>query len=106
MGLPSLSGPAVPVSATIAVATGAFVVYFDRPLQAGSSAAANWYEAYSGTRWRPGVVSAAGSICGGVKYSNQGPSTYQRITYLASPADLTSGNGLPVAAFVINATLV
>lgn len=106
MGLPSPSVAPVPVSATIDAATGVFQVTMSGPLQSGPSVATNWYEAFGGTRWRPTAVTALGNVVGGVKDANAGPSAFQRITYNAASPDVVGANGLPVAAFVIDATLV
>ena len=105
MGSPSPDAAPVPVSAVIHPATGYFVVTFSGPLQSGPSAAMNWYEAFGGTRWRPKNVSAGASQVSGTKDANTGPSMAQRITYTAAEPDVIGANGLPVAAFQIDATL-
>lgn len=51
-------------------------------------------------------MTALGNVVGGVKDANAGPSAFQRITYNAASPDVVGANGLPVAAFVIDATLV
>jgi hypothetical protein len=92
------------VGATIAAATGDVVVTFDRILQPGATAQANWFVvANIGTGVKtqgvtgPGVILGATvtlpTLEGGIAFPPPG------VTYKAVPADVVSRFGLPAAPF-------
>lgn len=98
-----LPDPPLPILANWFEAAGNMIIDFDKPLQAGATAAGNW-EGCIQTAVRnlrnqvlPGAIlgnqvtvpMVVGALCFGV----------DRVSYDATPADVIGTNGMPVAAF-------
>lgn len=95
------ASPPLPVAASLTLATGAFVVTFDQPLQPGVSAGANWRAFNLNLTWETAApLSISGSAVSGTLSSSLGGPPGPTCRYFAVPPDVLSLDaGLPVAAF-------
>lgn len=97
---PLSSDPPVPIAATLAFATGAWSVQFDKPLQPGVLAFANWTFVATATDWTATSAVAAGDTVSGAATSGGFPPPGDVANYAATPADVLDLEGRPAAAFI------
>lgn len=91
--------PPLPLLATLAFATGAWSVTFDKPLQAGPLAAGNWNFRATGFDFPADTAIAAGDVVSGASSQDAIDPGDDVANYAAAPADVLSLTGLPATAF-------
>ncbi len=94
-----LDTPPLPIAATLSIATGAWTVTFNQPLQPGPLAAGNWsFIASAFTRVAVAPIAAGSAVTGGSTAVLPSPDP-DAVDYDAVPADVLGLLGLPAAAF-------
>ena len=98
MGL-GLDQPPLPVSATLAFATGAWSVAFDKILTAGPLAAGNWDFRASDSLFTSDTAVAAGNTVSGTSTEGFENAGADIVNYAAAPPDVLNLTGQAAAAF-------
>lgn len=94
-----LDQPPLPVSATLAFATGAWSVTFDKILTAATLAAGNWTFVASDSEFTADTAVAAGDTVSGTATEGSEAPGPNIVNYAAAPADVLNLTGHPAAAF-------